>query len=162
MPKRDICRHLRRSAKSVECAAYRLRKQGIPVDLRCYTPRAMTCPACGSMSARMGREGICEPCRRRGQLAVIHARIADLLQRLPIEERDTYGQTEAETESARDAMPKAPDTRGLSYYARAKAEEAHAIACEQVAIANLKREIKAAQKRKERIEKKAKSMRVRA
>lgn len=72
----------------------------------------------------------------------------------PLDERDTYEKTEAETESRRDPMPKAPNTEGLSYYERAKAEEAHALACEECLAGNLRREIKAAQKRKERISKK--------
>ena len=100
----------------------------------------------------MGRDGFCEPCRRRAQLAEVHARIAELLALLPPEE--------AEVESRRDPMPPPPPTAGLSYYARARAEEAHELACEEALTRNLMREVKAAQKRKERVEKKVRSMRV--
>lgn len=158
LPKRQICQHLRRSSKSVERKAAWLRAHGQAVDLRCYRPTLEPCPSCGSLSGHRGKEGICEPCRRRAQLANIHARIAELLPRLPLEERDTYEKTEAEVGSRRDPLPKAPDTRGLSYYQRARAEEAHALALEECIAGNLRREIKAAQKRKERIEKKVKSM----
>ena len=68
--------------------------------------------------------------------------------------------TEAEVESRRDPMPPPPPTAGLSYYARARAEEAHELACEEALTRNLMREVKAAQKRKERVEKKVRSMRV--
>ena len=158
IPKRDICQHLRRSSKSVERKAAWLRAQGYAVDLRHHQSTLCPCPACGCLSGHLGREGICEPCRRRDQLATIHARIADLLPLLTLEERDTYEQTEAETESKRDPRPKAPNTSELSYYAKAKAEEAYALAVEEWSAQNLRREIKAAQKRKERIEKKVKSM----
>ena len=161
VPKREICRHLRRSSKSVERKAAWLRARGRAVDLRCHRPALATCPSCGRLSGHLGREGICEPCRRRAQLATVHARIAELLPLLPPGERDTYEQTEAETESRHDPLPKAPDTRGMSRYRRAKAEEAHALAVEDALSRNLRREIKAAQKRKERIEKKVKSMGVR-
>ncbi len=160
IPKRDICQHLKRSGKSVECKAAWLRAQGHAVNLRHHKPTLSPCPSCGCLSGHLGRQGICEPCRRREQLATIHARIADLLPLLPADERDTYERTEAETESKWDPMPKAPNTQGLSYYAKAKTEEAHVLAIETWAAANLRREIKAAQKRKERIEKKVKSMRV--
>ena len=132
-----------------------LRAEGEDISLRCHRRQLVTCPACGRLSwTARGKEGICEPCRRREQLANIHAGIAELLPRLPLDERDTYEKTEAETESRRDPMPKAPNTEGLSYYERAKAEEAHALACEECLAGNLRREIKAAQKRKERISKK--------
>lgn len=154
VPRRDICKHLRRNTESVKQKAKHLRRQGTPIDLRCYISHLAPCPSCGCMSGRLGKHGICEPCRRREQLANIHARIAEMWPLLSVEDRDTYEQTEAETESSRDPYPPAPDTRGLSYYAQAKAEEAHALACEAVLAKNLRREIKAAQKRKERIEKK--------
>lgn len=160
MPKRDICRHLRRSSRSVECKAYHLRGEGVAIDLRHHVPRLSTCPACGRLSSRMGRDGICEPCRRRAQLAEVHARIAELMALLPPEERATYEATEAEVESRRDPMPPSPVTAGLSAYARDRAEEAHAIACEEALTRNILREVKAAQKRKERVEKKVRSMRV--
>ena len=160
LPKRDICQHLKRSSRSVESKARWLRLRGYAVDLRHHKSVLRPCPSCGCLSGHLGREGICEPCRRRDQLATIHARIADLLPLLPIEERDTYEQTEAETESKWDPRPKVPNTSGLSYYAKAKAEEAYALAIEEWSATNLRREIKAAQKRKERIEKKVKSMRV--
>jgi hypothetical protein len=159
-PKRDICKHLRRSSKSVECEVYRLRKSGTVIDLRFHPSRLRTCPSCGCLRLKLGSMGICEPCRRRTQLATIHARIAALLPMLPPNERSTYDDTEAETESRADPMPKPPDTSGMSKYRASVAMEAHEIAMEDWAAGNLRREIKAAQKRKERIEKKAKSTRV--
>ena len=158
MPKRDICQMLKRSSASVKMKAVALRKKGVDICLRYYRPTLEPCPACGKPSASIDRSGMCEPCRRHDQLAAIHARIADLLPLLTPEERDTYERTEAKVESKSDPLPEAPDTTGMTAYQRAYAEEAHAIAVEACVFGNLRREIKAAQKRKERIEKKVKSM----
>lgn len=155
--KREICLYLKRSSVAVDQKAKALRKDGKALSLRCYKPRLAPCPACGALSGHLGREGICEPCRRREQLAEINARIAELMPLLPQEERDLYEKTEAQTDvSRRDPMPKAPDTRDMSYYHRAKAEEAYVLAMEKWAAKNLQREIKRVQKRKERIEEKTK------
>lgn len=155
IPKREICKRLKRRSKSVERKAAHLREEGTPVDLRCYRPRLEACPACGCMRSTLGRHGICEVCRKRAQLSAIHARISALLHRIPFEERETYAETEAEVESTVDPMPRSPRTEGLSYYHRCKAKEAHDRAMEQWQVRNLGRQVKAAQKRKERIEKKS-------
>lgn len=96
------------------------------------------------------------PCRRRRQLAKVQGRISDLLAKLPPGERAVYDATEAETESGWDPMPPPPSLAGLGRYERARAEEAREIAVEDWLARNLRRQVKAAQKRKERIEKKLK------
>ena len=73
---------------------------------------------------------------------------------LPAEERRTYERTECGRESRADPMPQAPDTSGMSRYAADKAAEAHDEAMERWLCRYLYRRVKAAQKRKERIEKK--------
>lgn len=156
IPKREICKHLKRRSESVNSKARHLREQGVPVDLRCYRPKLEACPACGCMRATLGKHGICEVCRKRVQLASIHTRISNLLHRLPFEERETYAVTEAEIESTVDPMPRFPRTEGLSYYHACKAKEMHDRAMERWQLRNLGRQVKAAQKRKERIEKKVK------
>lgn len=155
LPKRDVCQMLKRPAESVKQKAKALRRQGVDVCLRHYSPTMDPCPHCGNLSGTIDRSGMCEPCRRRDQLATIQLRIADLLPLLPPEERATYERTEALLESKSDPLPEPPDTDGMSAYRRARAEEAHARAVEACVSRNLLREVKAAQKRKERIEKKA-------
>lgn len=156
MPRRELSRALKRGAASVRQQAYRMRREGEDVALRCFESRLSTCPSCGARRSRMGSEGICEPCRRRRQLAKVQGRIADLMARLPPEERAVYDATEAETESGWDPMPPPPSLAGLGRYERARAEEAREIAVEDWLARNLRRQVKAAQKRKERIEKKLK------
>ena len=74
--------------------------------------------------------------------------------KLTAEERRTYERTECGRESRADPMPQAPDTSGMSRYAADKAAEAHDEAMERWLCRYLYRRVKAAQKRKERIEKK--------
>lgn len=156
IPKREICKHLKRSGKAVESMAAYQRRHGHNIDLRHYVSKLEACPACGCMRATLSKHGICEVCRKRVQLSAIHSRISKLLHQLPFEEREKYAETEAETESTPDPMPRAPRISGLSYYKRCKAKDDHAKAMEQWQIRNLHKQIKAAQKRKERIQKKVK------
>lgn len=156
LPRREICMTLRRSTNSVKQKVKYLNSEGIPLSLRCHVPKLATCPSCGRLSATLGKVGICRPCRQREQLATIQARIAEMWPKLSPEDRRTYEKSERLIESFVDPMPKAPDTSRLSRYGKAKAEERHEIAMEQWTIRNLNRLVKAAQKRKERIQKKLK------
>lgn len=158
VPKREICQHLKRSSKSVERKAAWLRNRGYNVDLRCYTPKLATCPACGCLRSTVDhKSGICEPCRKREQLATIQGRIAELYPLLTPEDRDLYEVTEAEIASSIEPAPTPPNTQGLSPYTTAQMEEAYEISLEEWTCLNLHRQIKATQKRKERIEKKCRN-----
>lgn len=158
-PVRELCRELRKSSQAIYSKARHLRAQGEPIGLRCFVPKARICPGCGCNRSTLGDAGICKLCRKREQLAGIEARIAELWPLLSQKDRDTYEQTEAERESRVDPRPRPPELpEGATYYQRMKAREAWEIAVELADIRNIEREIKAAQKRKERIEKKVKSM----
>lgn len=103
----------------------------------------------------MGRDGICEACRRAAQLARIEARISDLLAKLPPEQRELYEETESGRETRGDPMPALLPTMGVSRYRAAANAERNDRAMEQWRVRRLVRLVKAAQKRKERIERKA-------
>ena len=154
MPAREIRRELRLSKNQLDNARRVINASGGHVSLRCYRHRLELCPSCGCRRATLGKDGICEPCRRQRQLEAIEARIAELLPRLTAEERRTYERTECGRESRANPMPQAPDTSGMSRYAADKAAEAHDEAMERWLCRYLYRRVKAAQKRKERIEKK--------
>lgn len=153
---RQMCRELGKSRRAVETMAYRLRQQGEDVDLRCYIRKTSICPACGCMRATLKRHGICEVCRKRVQLSAIHTRISHLLRKLPMHERAIYAETETEIESSIDPMPAPAMLNGLSRYQRERAQDIRDIQMEQWQLRNLNRQVRAAQKRKERIEKKLK------
>lgn len=156
IPKREICELLKRSSASVRCKASELRRNGINVCLRYYRPTMEPCPSCGNLSATINHKGMCEPCRRRDQLAGIEARIADLMPLLTPKQRDEYERTEAKLESRVDPLPEPPDTDGLTQWQKAYREEEYARAVEEIVAGNLRRKIKARQKRKERMEEHAK------
>ena len=155
VPAREIRRHLRITKNQLEAARRKLNRQGANITLRCFRSKLSLCPSCGCMRATVdNRWGICEPCRRARQLAEIQARTAELLGLLPESERALYAETEAEVESSADPMPSMPPTRGMSEYQRAKTTDEHDRAMERWLSTYYRRRVKAAQKRKERIEKK--------
>ena len=160
IPKRDICRRLRKSAKAVESMAYRLRKRGHAIDLRCFEPSAIVCPSCGRSSLTAKDTGICRPCTLRRRLAATEGQIADLLHRLPPDTRAIYEDTEAEKGSrAFDPMPKMPAyAEQPTRYRRLRDEEAFDRDMEEWEARRIQRELKAAQKRKERIQRKVREL----
>lgn len=157
VPRREICRRLRRSASSVKSKAHELRASGEAVSLRCHASAVEVCPACGRTSALMGRDGVCEACRRAEQLRGIEADIADILSELPADERAVYAATEAERETAGEPMPAMRPTRGVSRYEAERNSELNARAMEQWRVRRLRRLVRAAQKRRERIRRKARA-----
>lgn len=159
VPIREICRRLKRSRQSVYQKAKRLRAQGKEVDLRRFEPTTFLCPSCGCARTLGRKSGICDACKYHSMEAEELSRISALWPFLPQRERDLYEQTDAETGSRRDPKPKAPRlSPGTPRYRREKAMEEWAIAVERVETGNAKRAWKAAAKRRERIEKKVKSM----
>ena len=154
VPAREIRKALRVSRNQLKHAAARMREAGEDVDLRCFRPRTLVCPSCGCARTLFGAEGICEPCRLARRLAETEAEISDLLPLLSAEDRATYERTEAQRETRGDPMPATPRTAGMTAYERARASEAHDIAMERWQAARLKRLLKAAQKRRQRVSKK--------
>lgn len=159
IPPREIRRKLRLSKRQLYYACELLRKQGKNVTLRCYTSRLDYCPACGCRRSTLGSYGICEPCRKTKQLEDIKYRSALIFEQLPMHERAVYEETDTEIGSNSIPMPKPRSLKGLNSYERAKAIDDYDLAMEQWSIANLTRQVKSAQKRKERMEKKLKESR---
>ena len=83
--------------------------------------------------------------------------MADLLAALPEGERALYAETEAERETAAEPMPAMLPTRGVSRYRAAANEDRNDRAMEEWRVRRLRRLVRAAQKRKERIRRKAES-----
>lgn len=159
VPAREIRKVLRVSREQLKGAVRWMRARGEDVDLRCFSPRTLVCPSCGMARTLFGAEGICEPCRLSRRLAETEAEIAGLLPLLSAPDRATYERTEAQRETRGDPMPASPRTSGMGAYDRAVAMERHDIAMERWQAARLRRLLKAAQKRKERVSKKAREAR---
>lgn len=159
VPAREIRKALRVSREQLKGAVRWMRARGEDVDLRCFSPRTLVCPSCGMARTLFGAEGICEPCRLSRRLAETEAEIAGLLPLLAPGDRATYERTEAQRETRGDPMPATPRTSGMGAYDRAAAMERHDIAMERWQAARLRRLLKAAQKRKERVSKKVRETR---
>ena len=154
MPSRELRRRLKLSKGQLEYAARVLRRMGVNVTLRHYEPRLETCPVCGCGRSTLGKEGVCAPCRLRRQLARIEWEVAELMARLDPEQRAVYERTEAQRASRADPMPRPRALDGLDRYERARASEEYDEAMERWMADYLGRRVKAAQKRKERIQRK--------
>lgn len=126
----------------------------IGVDPR-YTGVALHwCDLCSSWRPRMTASGHCIVCERKEQLTTIEGRISDLLSRLPPEARAVYADTEAERESRTDPPPGKPCTLDMGEREAIEAESAYLAAFGEWEAAQVTRRVKAAQKRKERIQRK--------
>jgi len=152
VPLSEMCLRLKRSRQAVYSEARHLRDAGHRVELRYHVPRLALCPSCGCNRATLGSTGICAVCTLRERLASIKARQAELWPLLSPEDREMYERTDSRGGSRRDRPPKAPDVTGMGPYRAARAIEAWEAEVEAVEVANLRRAVKAAQKRKERME----------
>lgn len=160
MSVRELAAELGRSPKAVTRKAASMRAQGRPVFLRVVREVLEVCPSCGRKSPSVDRRhGLCQICRLEGQLACIRARTDALLAKLPMELRERYADGESRLGARKLESVPAPIAARVfdtSLAARAEAWEAERV--EEALAKNLRRRVKAAQKRKERVQKKVKSM----
>ena len=126
----------------------------IGVDPRYAGVALQWCDLCSSWRPTMTRSGHCMVCERRAQLARIEGRISDLLSQLPPETRAIYADTEAERGSRTDPPPAHPATLGMGEREEIEAESAYLASYAEWEAAQISRRVKAAQKRKERIQRK--------
>lgn len=154
VPAERICDHLGVSMVQLSNARRLINARGGNVTLRCFESGLQVCPSCGCRRSTVGRDGICEVCRKERRLASLQSEVADLVAALPDRERAVYERTQAKLSSSPGQAPMPPDPDGLDRYRAAKAEDAYDRAVERWASDYAQRRIKAAQKRKERIVKK--------
>lgn len=105
VPQRDICRHLRRSSKSVERKAAHLRSEGFDVNMRACKSRTRICPSCGHARSRFSRKGFCRVCDARTRYVDAKARQVQAYLPLPIELKLRYDEQEAKLESSLPPRP---------------------------------------------------------
>lgn len=156
MPSRELRRKLKLSKNQLAYAINQLHKMGVAVSTRYYESKLELCPACGQARSTIDKSGICRPCKLKRQLIGIEWRISDLLTRLPAHERSIYETTEAERESNSGTKPEQSTVCDASRYTKSKTADDYAIALERWETDYLERKVRAAQKRKERIERKVK------
>jgi len=154
VPKRTICRKLNRRPEEVEAVAARVRATGYPISLD-----VETCPMCGRRAPIVYSLGICKPCKYKLAIARERRQTAELLRLVTPGERESYAQTEAWLRGrAFHAPPKPPAIpEDATEAERAAYEDAFCEAVAEWDAHNLHRQLKAAQKRKERIARKARA-----
>lgn len=154
VPLSALSRHLRRDARDVarECA-----RLGVPF-VYMGTP-LFWCDECASWARRLDRSGRCEKCSNRANLCNIEAETAELLARLPYDQRETYAVTEAER-GARVLEPPPPPPRdeGMAPRDAVAAATAYLAARSDWEGRKAKKDRRTAQKRKERIRAKVRAL----
>lgn len=110
------------------------------------------CIECASWTGKLTKSGNCPKCNSRRLIQGIESRTADLLAKLPPEERAVYDDTEAERATiVWDAPPVAPDTSEMPPREAVVVYTAYLAARSAWEAENEYRRRRAAQKRKERI-----------
>ena len=140
--------------EAVKQHAKRIRRAGQHVSLHRKPKGMRICHGCGKRRSLFASGGICRACELEGQLARIKERQASLMKIMPAEARARYAKTESRLASDPLPKPKPKRTAGMTPEERARAAEERERALEAWEIGCLNRRIKAAQKRKERMEKK--------
>lgn len=154
VPKRTLCQKLNRDPDEVEAVAARIRSTGYPISLN-----VETCPMCGRRAPIVYSLGICKPCQYRRTIAQVRKQTAELLRLVAPDEREAYARTETSLGGRTfDPMPDIPAIpEDATEVERAAYEDARCAAMAEWEARNLHRQIKAAQKRKERIARKARA-----
>lgn len=151
LTRREICRELKRSRKSVEHKAKRL-----GISLRCFVSKLTWCNNCATWRTTVSeRTGYCRVCAKREMLARSEQRVSDELAHLNFNQRTIYLNEEAHR-GTRQPPPKPvkqPSTVG-SLYNRKKAEEQYQKDLERWEIACLDQLINANKTRLKRIRQK--------
>lgn len=130
LPRREICRMLKRSRKSVERMAEKHR-----LSLRCYRPKLVWCDECASWRSYLNkRTGKCRVCSMQDRLAGREWACAEALESMTPEQRTVYEESESLRQTRRPPAwpkPRKRESCPVSLYERAKAEEDHFRAIEQ-------------------------------
>ena len=151
LTRREICRHLRRSAKSVKHKAERL-----GVSLRCYSSKLTWCNQCATWRTTVSeRTGYCRVCAKREMLERSEKRVSDELAHLSFNQHTLYLNEEAHRGTRK--LPSKPEKQAStvgSLYARNKAEEQYLKDVERWEVACLDQLINANKTRLKRIRQK--------
>lgn len=133
VPLREICRHLRRSTRSVAVMAGRMR-----LSLRCYTSKLVWCPRCAawreSVSAKTGH---CRICAKRDALERAKLRTAAAYAKLPAAKKLVIDEKMSKYSSDPGPRPVHPAPFSGSHYANQKAEEEYSVALERWELGRL-------------------------
>lgn len=128
LPRRDICRELRRSGEAVKTAAKRL-----GLSLRCYRAKLVWCDECAGWRSAIDKDGRCRVCRMRGQLAGREAACVEEYAAMTPAQRAVYDEQEAKRGTRPSSLgprPKMRESCPVSRYQRDKARADYLLALE--------------------------------
>lgn len=151
LTRREICRELKRSHRSVETKAERL-----GISLRCYVSKLTWCNNCATWRSNVSeRTGYCRVCAKREMLTRSEQRVSDELAHLNFKQRTVYlnEETHRGTRQSPPKPVKQASTVG-SLYAMKKAEEQYLKDVEHWEVACLDQQINANKTRLKRIRQK--------
>ncbi len=130
IPRRDICRELKRSNGAVKMASKRL-----GLSLRCHIPRLVWCDECASWRSHVdARTGKCRVCSMRDRIAGREDACSDALAAMTPAQRAVYEESESLRQTRRQPTRPKPQKREscpVSRYERSKAEADWLLAIEQ-------------------------------
>lgn len=129
LPRRDICRELKRSSGAVKMAAKRL-----GLSLRCCRTRLVWCDECAGWRSAVDKNGRCRVCRMREQLAGREAACVEVYASMTPRQRAAYDDQETKRGTRPSSLgprPKRRESCPVSRYERDKAETAYLLALEE-------------------------------
>lgn len=120
VPRREICRHLRRSAKSV-----RRKAESMRISLRVPVWRLHWCDECATWRTRLNAQGRCPVCQKRANVEAEAARCADELAAMTPGQRRSF--EAAETRRGRvkphSPRPRRKPSDGTGPFAASRSEQ---------------------------------------
>lgn len=148
IPRREICRALRRSSMSVK------KKAGsLGLSLRVPIWGMEWCPVCATWRTGINARGLCPVCQKRANIEAEEARCAEELAAMDPAQRASFEAAEGRRGSAKPPgrMPRRRRTDGMGLFAASKAEQEWLAAMEAWQLERLQREYDAAKQRLRRI-----------
>lgn len=148
VPRREICRTLRRSSMSVKKKAARL-----GLSLRVPAWKMQWCDECATWRTRLNAQGRCPVCQKRANVAAEESRCADEMAAMTPGQRRSF--EAAETRRGR-VKPHAPTPKrrredGMGPFAASKAEQEWLAAVEAWELERLAKEYDASKQRLRRM-----------
>lgn len=143
VPPEQMAAELGVSLDALFSCAKRMRRDGAPLDLRCWRSELERCELCGNMCATCDAGGTCRACRLRERARALRAEIAAL-------QGITPGEVpEIERTRTHPKPPKPARIEGRAYQV-AMSRDRLAREREAIRIREAQADVKALQKRKER------------
>ena len=148
VPRREICRRLKRSAKSV-----RRKAESMGLSLRVPAWSLVWCDECATWRTRLNAQGRCPVCQKRANIAAEAARCAYERAAMTPGQRRTFDEAEARRGRVKPhpRMPRRTGADGMGPFAASRAEQEWLAAMEAWQLERLTLEYDAEKQRLKRM-----------